>query len=468
MPTINFAGLASGIDTNALIDAQSEATRQQRIAPKQDKVAELEDANAAFSTLKNRLGDLRTTLQQFTTLNGGGISKLASSSDEGSISATASNGAANGTYTISSITSLARNHVFSFNNTYPSSGSAINASISNGAPAADRQVAIDVGSGPSETVTMTLTSSTTLDEFVTQFNSSSTLATASVINVGTSGSPSYKLFITSNKTGIEEGTLAVSTGIQVGSLGGNTSVAATDAQFTLSGVSGTIKRSTNAIGDLLPGVTFELLATTSTPATITVSNDPSRTLSRVQDFVEAYNSIVNFIRQNNSITREENGQDTANIFAPLARTRTDDGALQALRQDLAGASTTGGTTVNVMADLGITTERDGTIAFNSDAFKTALATDSISVDSILKDFADTVAKTGGTVDNYVRFNGMIDISVNSNTSQINSLNRQISDIEALIARQEEQSRVRFARLESLMGDLQSQQSQLTSALSSLG
>jgi flagellar hook-associated protein 2 len=124
--------------------------------------------------------------------------------------------------------------------------------------------------------------------------------------------------------------------------------------------------------------------------------------------------------------------------------------------------------VRIFSDLGITTERDGTLKFDTTRLQTAVATEPSSVSSVLQTFADTVAATGGTIDIYTRFNGLFDISTNSNKTLITNLNQQISEAEKQIARKEEELRARFARLESQMSRLQQQQSSLTSALSGLG
>ena len=96
MPTINFSGIASGIDSEALIDATSEATRQQRVTPLEENVEELTDTNDALTEIKTKLTSFKTLLGDFTTINGGPILKQASSTNEAIVSATASNGANNG------------------------------------------------------------------------------------------------------------------------------------------------------------------------------------------------------------------------------------------------------------------------------------------------------------------------------------------------------------------------------------
>ncbi|RMG44420.1 MAG: hypothetical protein D6719_01810 [Candidatus Dadabacteria bacterium] len=471
MPLINFTGLASGIDAEALISATSDAARAQRVTPLEDKISELEDTNSSLEELKTKLTSLKSLLQQFTTVNGGAVAKLGKSTDETVVTATASNAASDGSYSIT-VTQLAKNATISFATTattYTSATDVIDSGINDGAPDADRTIPITIGTGAkAETVNVVLTSTTTLNDFVEAFNNSTTKATAVVSNVGTSSSPDYRVIITSNKEGTEEGQLTIGAyGPEITAFDSNTTDPATDANFTLSGVSGTITRSTNTVSDLIPGVTFTL-ESVGGPTTITVATDVSATTSAVQDFIDAYNDIVKYLDENNQITRQEDGKNVTNIFGPLANTRVDDGVLTSLRGDMSGSTYSSGTQIKIFADLGITTERDGTLKFDTDTFEQALSDEPDSVKNILQNFGDTAAVTNGTIDQYIRFNGLIEVVTKGNTQRITDLNKQISEAEKSILRNEELTRQRFARLESLIGQLQSQQQALTSALAGLG
>jgi flagellar capping protein FliD len=86
------------------------------------------------------------------------------------------------------------------------------------------------------------------------------------------------------------------------------------------------------------------------------------------------------------------------------------------------------------------------------------------VNTIIQTFADSVALTGGTVDKYTRYSGLLDISINNNKSLITDLNRRISDAEKQIQRMADGLKERYARLEGLMSRLQQQQSSLAGAL----
>jgi len=466
MSTINFSGLASGIDTNALIDATSAAARQTRVDPKQKKVTELEETNTAFEQLEERLSTLRTSLQEFTTLAGGGVSKLASSSRESVVSATATNAATNGSYGIT-VTQLAKNFTGSFDTTFSSITAPVLSAINSGDPAVDRTVSFAIGTGAElTTVNVEVPNGTyTISQFVSAFNSATTKATASLVNVGTASAPQYKIVVTSNNEGIEKGQVNITVGASVTSLTATTVSQAANAQVDITGI-GTVTRPTNSIADVIPGLSLSLSSLGD--STVKISEDAATTTTKVQAFVDAYNDIVRFITENNLISRNDSGAEVENTFGPLASTRTDDGALTAIRSAIASTVTSSGSSVRIFSDLGITTERDGTLKFDSSKLQSSVALEPTSVSSVLQRFADAVAATGGTIDVYTRFNGLFDITTNSNKTLITSLNQQIADAEAQITRNEEQMRARFARLESQMSRMQQQQSSLTSALAGLG
>jgi flagellar hook-associated protein 2 len=469
MPIINFSGLASGIDSNALIDATSEATRKQRVEPNTKKVTELEETNATLEELKTKFDALKTLARDFSTLNGGALAKLAQSSNETAATASASNAASNGTYSVT-VTQLAKNATFSFNDRFTSSSAVIDADINNGDSAANRTVSVSIGTGTNmDTVNIVLTNTSTLSDFVASFNNATTLAQASVVNVGTSSSPSYALMISSNNEGTEQGEISVSVGPSVttaGAFTASTTSQATNAQFTVSGISGTITRSSNSVADVIQGLTMTLRAVGT--STITISDDADASVGKIEEFVDAYNEIVSFITDNNQITREEDGAEVTNIFGSLSSTRVDDNALQSLRSAISGSTYSSGTQVRIFADLGITTERDGSLKFDSTVFKDAISNEPSSVNRVLMNFGDTVSLTGGTIDQYIRFNGLFDSSVNGNKDLVRNLNEQIAQAEASILKTEDLLRQRFARLESTIGRLQQQQSALTSSLAGLG
>jgi flagellar hook-associated protein 2 len=455
MSSITFSGLASGIDTNALIDAITESSRTTQVAPYQRQVDDLEETNSAFEELASKVSELKTTLSQFTSVAGGGLSKSATSSRDSVASATLSSAATNGSYSLS-VTSIAKNATYSFGAGYSSETSALGAG--------SETVTYTVGTGADiETVSFNVTAATTVTDFVTSFNAASSKAEASLVNVGTSSTPSYKVVISSSNEGLIKGQLLrTSSGNGTWLTGSESTDQAANASFSIAGI-GSITRSTNTVSDVISGVSFSLSSTGS--ATIKISEDAATTSSAIQTFVDQYNEIVSFVSENNLVTRTSSSSGSAVIFGALSSSRTDDNFLGAMRSALASSSAAAGSTVRIFADIGITTARDGTLTFDTTKFQSAAGTEASSVSALLRSFADTTSLTGGTFDMYTRFGGFFDSVRNSNTSQITTLSQRIADAEEAIGRQASDMRSRFARLESVMSRLQGQQSSLSSLLS---
>lgn len=463
MAGLSFAGLASGIDSQAIIDSTVASARLARVQPNQKKVTELEETNTALESFSTKLDALRTTLQPFTSLSGGGVSKTGSSSKESVVGATATNAASNGSYNVT-VNSLAKNHTYSFDQTYSSTSTAIQSTLTGAEPSANRTITFTVGTGSNqETVSVVVTDgSYSISQFVSDFNNASSKAEASLVNVGTESSPSYKVVINSVYEGTEKGTIArTSLGAGLTNLSAVSESAASNSSISISGI-GTISRSTNSVSDVIPGVTLNLASAGT--ATVKIAEDAATTTAKIQDFVNSFNDIVKFLAENNQVIRDETGADVKNVFAPLSGTRTDDSAIQALRQQLSASVASGGSVVRVFSDLGITTERNGSLKFDSSKLQTALSSEPSSVSDLVRSFADATALTGGIVDKYTRYSGLLDISINNNKSLITDLNRRISDAEKQIQRTADSLKERYARLEGLMSKLQQQQSSLSGAL----
>ena len=465
MAGINFSGLASGIDTEGLLKATTDATRNTRVKPLQRKVDEYTDTNDSLEELRTLLDSAQSKARDLSSVFGGPLQKLAATSDETVLTASASNAASNGSYSLT-VTQLAKNATMSLYD----SGSPYSASTST-LPTTGT-VTITVGSSPGGTPVpvnvAVVGSTTTLADFVSSFNTAATTAgagaVASVVNVG-STTADYRIVINSTNTGTGKGQLALTT--PVAGVDDSTLSAATDATFTLSGV-GAISRSTNSISDVIPGVTFNLAATSATPVTVNVSDDVAGTTAKVSEFVKAYNEVVQYIADNNQITREQNGNNVSNTFGTLSKTRVDDNVLSQIRSAISSTKYEDGEEVRILADLGITTQRDGTLKFTSTDFSSALSKEPTSVNAVLQTFGDTIGLTGGTIDLYTRFGGLFDTTINGNKSQIDNLNDRIALIEEQILRTEASMRARFARLESSVGRMQNQQGALTSAIAQLG
>lgn len=465
MPTINFSGLASGIDTEALIKATSDAARAQRILPSQKKIQDLNDTNTSLNDIKTKLTTLQTKLSGFKTSSGGPLTKQATSSDETILTATATNSASNGTYTLN-VANLATSGSYSPDDRFSDPAAAVAPSL-----ASPGTITVEIGTG--DDIVIPVSATTTLNDIAAAINAvTPSKGTAAIVNTGQV--PPYALVIKSNSTGATEGTVTFTASTELTTyipplFDDGQTVAGVDASFTITGIAGSITSATNSVAGVIPGVTLNLISAAALEdVTITIGDDKAGTTSKVQEFVTAYNEIITYMAEKNKIERVEEGSRITNIFGPLANTRIDENVITSLRNGMSQSTYTGGSYVRIFADLGVTTDRDGTLKFDSAKFQENLAQEPNSVNQLLKNFGDLVAAAGTIIDQQTRIGGIIANAVTANKAQVTDLNDRISRAEASILKQENDMRARFSRLESLTSQMQSQQAQLTSALAGLG
>ena len=468
MSLISFSGLASGIDSQSLIKSIIDAQRRSSVDPIKRHIQTLTDTNDSLSTFKDLLNKFKDAASVFRDINGGGVEKVGSSSNEQVVSASVSRSATVGTNQVT-VSQVARGGTSSFSDRFSSGTQAINSAIDDNASVSDRTVNVQVGTGTSaETVSIAVDSTTTADSFVQQFNSQSKDAQASLVNTGSQDSPSYALVISSKNTGTEQGTLAITTGTAITSAGSGalndttlTSSAAQDAQFSLSGISGTITRGSNSVSDVISGVTLNLNSIGT--STLTITPDSAATKADFSKFVSAYNDIITYANTNNEVTRDTTGSEPTNIFGPLSETRIDDSAISQIRSAFFSSSVSGGT-VNTLPELGITTQRDGTLAFNTSTFDSAFASDPTSVGKIASNIGEAISSVDGVVSQYTRFGGLIDNATQNADQSIASGNDRINELESSFQKQTDSLSAQYSRLESLVSHLNQQGQSLISLL----
>jgi len=456
---LSFSGLASGIDSSALIKSLIDQERNLKIKPLETKRTSLSDQNTAFEKLSELLTTLKSKADGFRTINGSAVSFSASSSDETVLSGAASKTAVQASYGVT-VTQLAKNSTFSFGSSAGAYTSTTD-KISGGSAFSDTvSIVIGDAGSPLDTVNINLTENTSLQDFVTSFNSETSDATASLVNTGTDTSPSYRVVITSKNTGEDKGAIAVTVGSILSSrnaFNSNSQSNAQNAIFSIAGVGTNIERSSNTISNVIDGVTFSLKNAGS--STLSVNVDTNGTSSALKNFVGAYNDVLSYIKEQDTVTRDNSVSNTKNIFGALATSSLDESIVSTLRSALTGSTSTGGV-VNVLADLGVSTKRDGTLAFDEAIFKTAIGSDATGTSKVLNRIGDTLANTNGTIDQFTGFGRLIDSSENSNKSETRRINQQINTYEKFIAQREQALVSRFASLEQLIGRLNGAQTAL--------
>jgi len=467
MAIAQFSGLASGIDSKSLIDAVIEAKlRTNEI--RSEKISSLESENDALEELNTKLLSLSELLDKFRTANGGGISKKASSTDSSVVTAAVSPAASNSSIGMT-VASVASSGTGSFSDSYVD-GDSLFAPNTVGT----QTITVQVGTGADQVnISVDITAATTAQEFVDAVNSDANASGRAVASMVKVADNDYRVVVSTLKTGLNEGQIAFSVPSGAAGFGGNTDLQtrtidqATNALFSIDGIAGTITRQSNSISDVLTGVTFQLSKTGT--ASVIVTDDADASGDQFQEIVDAFNDIVEFIAENNTATQDNASRDKNIIYGTLGQTRIDDDFLSQFREKLLGASS-GSTTgaAQSAADLGISTNRDGTISFNVEKFKEAVASDSSGATAVFRDFADQSAGVDGFIYQFTTFQGVIDIAQSSNLSQIDSLNDKIDQLQRSADKTRDRLVLQFTRLERVTAELQQKQSELSSVLSGLG
>jgi flagellar hook-associated protein 2 len=446
---ITFSGLASGLDSQAIIKALLSLERR--------PIAALEKRKSLFRSQQNLFGDLAKKLGALEdSLDDIRKSKTflgyAVATDRtDSVTATIASGATAGTYDVL-VKEIATAQVKS------SAGKADRDQTAYGGGTISIVVggeAVDVviGNGPGES---------TLDGIANAINGTAGVGVvAQVVDTGI-GQNRYQLVLTSRATGAA-GAFELTSDANpalaalVAEIEGNQIVAAKDALVSVNGID--IQRSSNTITDAILGVTLSLKAKdqTTVATKVTVSTDLAATGDKIQEFVDDYNAIVDFLETQSSIGA--GGRADGPLFgdSTLRNLRTS------LRSHFGSAVASVATAFNLPGLVGIDAESNGRLKFDRTEFETALAADEEAVRGLFTNADGLIARLQTTIDLYAEsVDGLLE-------ARKDGLGKMIDRADQGIARQErrlevlEQSLVaRFASLESLMNQLQSQRSALGS------
>lgn len=283
----------------------------------------------------------------------------------------------------------------------------------------------------------------------------------------------FRLAISSRETGVANQVTVSDAGL-AGFLDPDPDLqqAATDATFSFAGL--TLTRAANEVSDAIPGVSFEIKTVGTTE--INISRDDEAIAEQVQALVDSYNAVVDFIDQNSSFD-VENGTSGA-LFGDTTARSVLSNVQQAL---VTGYTTKDGTpaapgedpvpVVYSLGRIGITFGSDGRLSLDASELTEALDEDITSVRSLfgLTLDADNELEAPGLASSLIRSldpvvrsgDGILASLGASLTSEISGFDDQIVLLEARLASREDTLRRRFAAMESLVSRLQNQASFLS-------
>lgn len=373
-------GGGAGVDIRKLSEDLTNAERAPLESSlnrsKEQKSAEI----SAYSALKY---DVENLISKFRSLDDAAelLSSEASSTDESKVKVSAVTGSAKaGTHSIT-ISALATQQI-NISSSYSASSQSLNGGASFDLSITD--------SGGNVTTVSISDGNDNPAGIVAAINSANAGVSATLLAVNADSSE-YRIVLSGDATG-SENSFVVSSSLDDADLGfhdatnGNNQQSggvysqqlAVNAAFTMDGVS--LERASNSVGDVLDGVTLDLVGVSTAGVTkIDVDKTTAQLKSKLQDVVAAYNSVKLSLREASNPDSDDEiiGGALANDFAAVRQVRTV--LYRAITQD---SSTVSGS-IGALRDIGIEITRSGDLAFNENKFDTVMSTNASDVSTML-------------------------------------------------------------------------------------
>lgn len=404
MASLSSPGIGSGLDVNGLI-SKLMALEQQPLARLDRQEADHQAKISAYGSLKGALSSFQNAVktlsapEKFSAMKAS-VAKSTANTDIATIAASGT--AIAGNYSLE-VTTLAQSHKLK-SGTF----TALTSTVGTGTITFEFGTysgGVFTPNGDKAAKTLTVDSSNnTLSGIRDAINAAGAGVSANIVNDGTG----YRLVFSSTDSGAENSLkittddddltdtntsglsqLAYDPEAVVGS-GKNLTetVAAQNAVFLLDGVS--ISSATNTVTDAIEGATLTLLAVTASATTISVSRDVSGVKTSIDAFVKAFNDVKKTIKDLSAYNTE----------TKKASVLTGDTALRGvdslLRETLNTALRYAGGGLTTLSEVGISFQKDGTLAFDSAKLQTAF-------DDTTKDVSTLFASVGKSTDSLITF-----------------------------------------------------------------
>jgi len=432
--SISTLGIGSGMKLQDIIDQLREVD-QAVIDRKKTEVTDLESQLEEFTTIKNKLLDMKS-LALDLSLEGTYISRSVTSSNEDAISATVTDGA-----TVQSM-SVTVDRLAGKSTWESTSGMAAADSV---VTAVEISIGYTMGS---TAITLTIPAGTTLSGLVDLINDDpdNPGITASVIDKGSGATP-FHLVLQADNTG-ESSRISALSGLVMTEMQGAVA-GSLNSQMNVGGI--TYYRQNNTISDVLAGVTLNLKGIgTSTVAA--AKNDDSLT-EKIKGLVTAYNDVVSEIRSKSAY------DEATEEFGILTGTTVPDLVfdLQTLMTTTINADPDG--EVTSFFDLGMEFNRDGTITIDEDLLAQAITDNPEGVEAFfLGDEDQEIVGFADTINDRLR---TLTIGSGQLDAETTVVETRITDLESLIEKETERLDKKYELLTQQFIELDRYMKQMT-------
>ncbi|MBU1701737.1 MAG: flagellar filament capping protein FliD [Candidatus Eisenbacteria bacterium] len=438
----------SGSDTPALAEISIVANKRASLQRWETQKDELDKARGLLSKLQDSLDAMDDLLLDLSTE---GVRLGVTLSDDSALGVTVGSRALMGSHRIE-IQQLATPHVLA-SQTFSADGTEL-AGLSG-------RFNIESGGGQGGEVGYDLDAGFTNSQAITRFANAIQDANigiqATVIRTGTE----VRLLL-SGKAGGEEGILSSisdSEGEIMSLLGlaGNSAPGkyhqatiqeSHDAQFTLDGLQ--LTSSTNALEEILPGVTMTLRAPTEAPVVLDLAPDEEAIKAKMEELVDVYNGMVDILRE----ATRAGGED---VERGLLRGTA---GLSSMTSQLRRALTTNDGSGLDLRDIGLEVDREGRLVWDDpNALAAAIQTGDLTFapGSALVGFMERLSSA---IKPYEGVAGLLNREEDRLSSRITALETRLKESEARLQKREEYLLKQITELQKIAIQIQARQSEL--------
>lgn len=461
MAGIADVGIGSGLNIKEIVNSSVKA----EIAPKATQLNRLEkSAEAKFSAL----GSLQSALSNFQTamkeLNSMELfnNRTATSSNSALLSASSEKTALSGSYSVQ-VQQLAS-----------SSKVATAALAKDFASDSAGSLTVKLGANDTDAVTVNVAEGASLVEIRDALNEQlkDKGITANIVNNPTTGQS--QLILSGKETGagndiIVEGTGGV-TGLSVDGTakavagGAGYLEQADNAKFTIDGLQ--LESASNTITDAIPDVSFTLKGTTEAdkPLTVTVGQDDKGVKEQLKKFVDSYNE---FMKVSNKLTSVTKAGDGPPVVGGLVGDSTVRNLVNGMRSEMGSLSGANGDGIRTLANLGITTQKDGTLKIDDKKLDSALETNFDEVGKFFTGDNGLMARMDKRISAYTGDNGIISVRQKSLEATRTDVKEQRAKLEIRANQIEARLFKQYYAMDALVGQLSTTGNQISQMLGNL-
>jgi flagellar hook-associated protein 2 len=393
---------------------------QNDVTTLQAQQSALSSLDSTFISLQTAIGDVSSAVSGSPSVSTGGST---------AVSASAAATALPGTYTIQV------NNLGSSTTTLSKAGLTTVADPSSANLSTSTQFTLTVN-GAAHTIN---SSGNTMSALVTAINGAGDGVQATIVNVGSTSSPDYRLALSG--TDLAPDTIQLNDGtkdlLDTLSTGAN-------AQYTVSGQPTAISSSSDIV-TLSPGLTVTLLQQTSSPVSVTVSQTYSGLQSALSNVATAFNAAVDALAQHRgqsggALSGDQIVYSLTGLLENFSTYTTDPGSVSSL------------------ADLGLTLDSTGHLTFDATAYSAANTTaiqqflGSTSSGGFLKTVNDQLQTMTDTT------SGILQTDSNTLQDQIKTENSQIVDEQTKVTDLQTNLQSQLSAADAAIATLQSQTS----------